>query len=322
MSFANDCKTELAQLKIGGTTEVIAELEALLRMGSELIIRNGSFTISFETSNALVARRFLNFVKKEYNAQATLLTHQVKKLNQGIHYNVVLESEASTIIEELNLLGDLVNNESIEENEISRRAYLRGSFLARGSLNDPKNGDYHLEITTSSQNDALFIQRLMNSFELNAKIVKRRNDYVIYLKDISSISDFLRIIGASKTAFTLDDLVIKREYKANITRQMNAEIANEMKTLSAAKKQIHYINVIKFNYPLDKLDPKILLIMKVRLEHTDASLTELIDILNNEYGEKITKSGINHRFIKIKELAKEIEQTNKEDELDRKSNLN
>lgn len=312
MSFTNDCKTELALIQCENAREIMAELEALLRMSSELIIRDGKFVISYETSNAMVAKRFLEFVKKEYNAQTTLQTHQVKKLNQGIHYNVIIESASDVIVEEFNLLGETRNETQIESDDILSKAFLRGSFLARGSTNDPKNGDYHLEITTISQEEALFIQRLMNKFSLNAKIVKRRNDYVIYLKDISSISDFFRIIGASKTAFNIDDLVIKREYKANIQRQMNAEIANEMKTLSAAKKQIHYINTIQYNYDLNKVDPKILLIMKVRLDHKDASLNELIEILEKEYGEHITKSGINHRFIKIKELAKEIEANNKE----------
>ncbi len=314
MSFTNDCKTELAQLNITSSQEIMSELEALLRLSSELIIRNSKFVISYETSNALVAKRFLEFVKKQYNAETTLQTHQIKKLNQGIHYNVILESQSDVIIEEFNLLGDSINEEQINENEGTRSAYLRGAFLARGSTNDPKNGDYHLEITTSSQSEALLIQRLMNDFSLNAKIVKRRNDYVIYMKEIGSISDFLRIIGANKTAFNLDDLVIKREYKADIQRKMNAEIANEMKTLSAAKKQVHYINTIQYNYDLNKIDPKILLIMKVRLDHKDASLNELIDILEKEYGEHITKSGINHRFIKIKELAKEIENNMKENE--------
>jgi DNA-binding protein WhiA len=151
----------------------------------------------------------------------------------------------------------------------------------------------------------------MISYGLNAKIVKRRNDFVIYLKDIEEISDFLRIIGATKTVFDIDNLVIKREYSANIQRQMNAEIANEMKTLSAAKKQIKYIHTIEYNYPLEKLDPKILLVMKVRLENAEASFNELIEILNNKYGEKITKSGLNHRFIKIKELAEQIDGSDK-----------
>ncbi len=316
MSFAQDCKTEVAQLPIGSNASIETELEAYLRLSSEIILRNLSFIISFESANAYVARRFLEIVKKLYNAKTTLLTHQVEKLNLGIHYNVTIDTSSDVIIKSLNLLGASLNHSKIEERDELKKAYLRAAFLAKGSINDPKKGGYHFEIATSNQEESVFIQRLLISYSLNAKIVKRRNDFVIYLKDIEEITDVLRIIGASKMVFEIENLVIKRDYKAGIQRLMNAEIANQMKTLSAAKKQVKYIHTIEYNYPLEQLDPKILLVMKVRLENPDASLNELIDILNNQYDEHITKSGLNHRFIKIKELAQEIEENNQEQELE------
>ena len=311
MSFSQDCKTELAQLASDRENEMLAELEAFLRLSSEIILRNSKFIISFESPNAIVSKRYLSFIKKIYHAEVSVLTHQVKKLNLGVHYIVYVDTYSDVIIQDLNLLNESMNHDEIEAYEDTKKAYLRGSFLAKGSVNDPKNGDYHLEISTTNQEEAIYIQHLMISYELNAKIVKRRNDFVIYLKDIEEISDFLRVIGATKTVFEIDSLVIKREYAANIQRQMNAEIANQMKTLSAAQKQIKYIHTIEYNYSLDKIDPKILLIMKVRLENSEASFNELIEILNKRYGEKITKSGLNHRFIKIKELAEAIEQKDK-----------
>jgi DNA-binding protein WhiA len=311
MSFSQECKTELAQIPYASEQETLAELEAFLRLSSEIILRNSKFIISFESPNAIVAKRYLEYVKKIYHADTSLFTHQVKKLNLGVHYNVTVDTYSDVIIQDLNLLNESMNHDEIEAYDLTKKAYLRGSFLAKGSVNDPKNGDYHLEISTINQEESVYIQHLMISYGLNAKIVKRRNDFVIYLKDIEEISDFLRIIGATKTVFDIDNLVIKREYSANIQRQMNAEIANEMKTLSAAKKQIKYIHTIEYNYPLEKLDPKILLVMKVRLENAEASFNELIEILNNKYGEKITKSGLNHRFIKIKELAEQIDGSDK-----------
>ena len=307
MSFSNDCKTEIAKVELNNSLDILSELEAMLRLSGELIIRDGQFTISFESANAMVAARFLDFVKKEYNAKTSLLTHKVKKLNQGLHYQVVLDSEAQTIISEMNLLSESNNRDQILSSDNAKSSYLRGAFLARGSINDPKNGDYHTEIVTTSQDEALFIQKVMNEYELNAKIVKRRNDFVIYIKDVESISDFLRIIGASKNAFILDELVIKREYKASLTRQMNAEIANEMKTLSAAKKQIEYINTIQYNVSdLNKIDSSILRVMKLRLDNPEASFKELLEILERDYDIKMTKSGLNHKFIKIKEMAEKI----------------
>ncbi|MCR5786347.1 MAG: DNA-binding protein WhiA [Acholeplasmatales bacterium] len=305
MSFAQECKTEIANVK-PNEAEMATELEALLRLSAEVILRDLKFIVSFESANAMTSRRVLSFIKTIYKAETELNTRQVKKLNQGIHYQVVVLTESDKIIKEYNLLGDNLHQEEIANSDLLKNAYLRGAFLARGSINDPQKGDYHLEISTTNQEESMFIQRLMVSFELNAKIVKRRNDFVIYLKDVSEISDFLRIIGASSKVFELDELVIKREYKTNIQRQMNAEIANQIKTNSAAKKQIQYIHTIEYNYPLEKLDPRLLLVMKVRLENKEASLTELIEIIERDYHQHITKSGINHRFMKIKELAEEI----------------
>ncbi len=309
MSFSVDCKNELAHIQITNSNLIRAELEAFLRLSSEIILNNNKFSISFETQNAMIARRYLEFVKKEYNVQTSLYTHQIKKLNQGVYYQVVIDSDPSLIISDFNLLGDSINKDEILSSEETKQSYLRAAFLSKGSINDPKNGDYHTEINVSNDLDALFIQKVMNEFELNAKIAKRRNNFVVYIKDVGTIGDFLRIIGAKQQAFILDEYVIKREYKASITRQMNAEIANEMKTLSAARKQVEYINTIQYNVrDLSTIDPSILLVMKVRLEHKDSSFKELLEILETDYDIKMTKSGLNHKFIKIKEMAQKIEE--------------
>jgi DNA-binding protein WhiA len=312
MSFAQECKTEIANVVISDKNQIKVELEALLRLSAEVILRDLKFIVQFESANAMTSRRVLSFIKTLYQSETELNTRQVKKLNQGIHYQVVVLTHNDEIIKDFNLLADNLNKDNINASDDFKKSYLRGAFLARGSINDPLKGDYHLEIATTSQEESLFIQHLMVSFELNAKIVKRRNDFVIYLKDVSEISDFLRIIGASNKVFELDELVIKREYKTNIQRQMNAEIANQIKTLSAAKKQIYYIHTIEYNYPLEKLDPGILMVMKLRLENKEASLTELIEIMEKDYKIHITKSGINHRFMRIKEIAEQILNGNKE----------
>ena len=178
--------------------------------------------------------------------------------------------------------------------------------MARGSVNDPAKSDYHLEIATRSNDEAIYIQHLMNLYDLNAKLSKRRNDLIIYIKEVSKIADFLRIIGISQMVFKFEEIQIQREFKNDLNRKVNSEIANEIKTLSAAKAQLLNIQYLEYNYPLEKMDPKILLIMKVRKDNPEASFKELLDILNNYYGEKITKSGLNHRFIKIKEMVEEL----------------
>ncbi len=308
MSFSHEIKDELCQLPLTDTLSQMSELEALVRLSSEVVLSIGSISVSFQTANAQIGRRFLTLLKNYIKCDVTLVSKKENKLNHMNMYYVNIDSMADALIEEFALLTESKNKEEILSSVETKSAYLRGAFLAKGSVNSPKNSNYHLEIYTSSEVDAVFIQAIMNSFDLNAKITKRRDNLVIYLKEIQAIKDFLRIIGVSSGVFKIEEAQIEREVSANIKRQMNIDEANDQKTLSAAKEQIKNIRIVEYNYPLEEIDGKILLIMKVRKQNPEASLNELIDILHNEYDENITKSGLNHRFRKIKELALKIEE--------------
>lgn len=155
----------------------------------------------------------------------------------------------------------------------------------------------------NNDNEAVFIQTILNSYNYNARITKRRDNYVVYVKEIEAICDILRIIGAKETVFNLEDKIITRGLKSQTKRQINFDIANQSKTNEAAKNELRYIRYLEYYYPLEKLDPKLLLLMKVRKENPEASLNELCQILLERYDEKVTKSGLNHRFRKLKEIA-------------------
>ncbi len=311
MSYAREVKEELCTINNSDNHCQMAELEALIRLNSEIIISNGTKIVSFSSSSAIVSKRFLTLLKEYIKCEVSLVSKKVNKRNQSNVYYVNVLSMSELLMEEFGLLSDSKNKEDIFSRECCKASYLRGAFLAKGSVNDPSKSDYHLEMYTGNEKEALFIQRVMNSFDLNAKIVKRRTDLVIYLKDIQSIKDFLRVIGTSKMVFKLEEIQINRSVSSSVARIINIEGANDQKTLSAAKDQIRNIRYLEYNYPLEKLDSKILLIMKVRKENPEASFNELIDILNDRYGEQITKSGLNHRFRKIKEIAKAHEDARK-----------
>ena len=312
MSFASDCKDEASQIKIEQVHCKMAALESLLRSSCEIIRRDGSFVISFTSQNSHVAGAFMKLVKELYHAEVNLLSKESNKFNKRAKFTVEVISQTESIIEEFSLFSSVGPNQAeYETRECCVKSYLRSSFMSKGSVSDPQKSDYHLEISTSSNNEAIYIQHLMNSFDLNAKISKRRNELVIYIKEVSKIIDFLRIIGISQMVFKLEEIQIQREFKNNLNRQVNSEIANSIKTLDASKQQLAYITYLEYNYPLEKMDPKILLIMKVRKDNPEASFNELLQILDEKYGEKLTKSGLNHRFIKIKNMAKELLKANK-----------
>jgi DNA-binding protein WhiA len=145
----------------------------------------------------------------------------------------------------------------------------------------------------------------MNHFDLNAKITRRRDNYVIYMKALESIKDFLRIIGSIQSAFKLEEAQIERELHSNVQRKLNIEVANDSKALKSAQEQLKYIRYIEYNYPLENIDSKLLMVMKVRKEYPEHSLSQLLDIIHDNYDDKLTKSGLNHRLRKLKEIALE-----------------
>ena len=303
MSYSSDVKDEISALPLKNLIEQMYELEGMLRLASEIIIEADGIKISFQTANANVARRFLNLLKNYIKCDISIASKKVNRLNQNNIYYININSMSDALLEEFGLLTNSPNTDEIVSSSETIAAYLRGAFLVKGSVNSPSSSNYHLEIYTTSSEESVFIQALMNHFDLNAKITKRRDNYIIYMKALESIKDFLRIIGSVQAVFMLEEAQIERELHSNVQRKLNIEVANDSKALKSAQEQLKYIRYIEYNYQLEKLDGRLLLIMKVRKQNPEASLNELIDILASKYDEVITKSGLNHRFRKIKEIA-------------------
>lgn len=303
MSFAKRVKEELVQIQ-PSKEEALAEFSAMIELGTELAISERVKTLWFKSNNPTVARRFLGLLKGLYKVENTLLTKKQGNFKKGYQIQLGVQEAISDIMVEHSLFGENDKVDLLIQNEETIKAYLRGAFLTTGSVNDPKTSEYHLEIYSENKDSILRIQRLMNEFGLNAKITKRRNGLICYLKDVTSIEDFLRIIGASDTVFEYEDIRIKRDFNNSINRILNCEIANEKKTIQAANIQMKYIDYIEKSRV--KVDYKILQAMEIRKENPDASLNELVEYFEEKYKERITKSGLSHRFSKLKEIAEEI----------------
>lgn len=312
MSFSTDVKEDILKLNTEASASLV-ELEAWFKFAGEIIISN-PLRLEFSSSNLHIIRYYVGLVKKFYiDATYEIESRVQQKLKHKTIYTCIITEGAKTIIEDLSLLNSLpAKKEEILLEPSLIIAYLRGAFLAKGSVNDPNSGNYHLEISTDREVEALFLQRAMNYYELNARIAKRRNSLIVYIKEKSSIVDFLRRIGANVIMNEFENTLIKREISANINRLLNIDVANQQKTNKSAKEYIKYIRYLEYNYPLEKLDSKLLMVMKVRKENPEASLSELIKIINSIYDDKITKSGLNHRLRKIKEIAIEYENRRKE----------
>lgn len=188
----------------------------------------------------------------------------------------------------------------VKENE-SKRAFLRGAFLAKGMVSDPEKS-YHFEIVTDEKKDADFLKKLMESFDISPKSSIRRAKQVVYLKEANDIADILNVIEAPKALMNFENARIVREVRGNINRQVNCETANINKTVAASMKQIEDIHYIEKTIGLDALDENLQQIAHLRLENSEIALSELGKLADPPIG----KSGVSHRMRKLGEIAKEL----------------
>lgn len=304
MSFAVTVKEDLLKVNTNNRAENMALLEALFRFGGEVVI---SFPVRlrFTCNNMALVRYIIKICKMYYNIEYQIESRVIKRFDNKTVFTLEITNEADKIVRELELLTyeSTLKKKELDENIMV--SYLKGAFLVRGTVNDPMSKNSHLEISSSSDHEIIFLQRLVNSFELNARITKRKNNLVLYIKSKEAIGDFLYRLGATSAMTYYEDVIITKEIKATAKRTVNLELANQDKTNSAALEQLKYIKYLEYHYPLDKLDTKLLMVMKVRKEHPESSLMELLDIINDNYEENLTKSGLNHRIRRIKEIALE-----------------
>ncbi len=197
------------------------------------------------------------------------------------------------------------------------RAYLKGVFLAKGSCNDPKTSRYHMEILLEHAEEAIFVQKLLNLFDFNAKLLNREKGYMVYLKEAETISDFLKVMGVNQAVLYFENVRIYRNQKNYTNRLNNCEQANMDKVIETAMGQLKDMEIIRSHMGFDLLDEKTKEVFFYREKYKEASLKELAEIISFETGKKITKSGLNHRFRKIKELAEKLVSIEKKEE-DRK----
>ena len=298
MSFTSIVKNELSKLEID-RVEAISELSGILRSNSS--IDSG---IKIMTENASVARHIFKLFKDIYNISLRITVRHGYNYNKNYIY--ILETNNNDeIINDLDLTCN-IPGEFLISDDLLKRAYIRGVFISSGSINDPKKSRYHLEIIVDNIEYADFINNLLNSYDLNSKVIKRDNRFMIYIKEAEKIGDFLRLVGAVSGLLYYEDIRIYRDHKNMTNRINNCEQANVDKIIMTATNQVNDIELIQNKASLDLLDEKCYLAAIYRLKYREASLTELSEIMTIETGVGITKSGLHHRFNKIKELANRL----------------
>ncbi len=311
MSFTSEVKKQICK-EPTDRNQARAQICALFQMRASMHMNFRGMSVSYQTENATIAKHLFQMLKQVYKVNPRLSVIRNMRLKKSNMYRVEVYDKASEILDDLGILTDT----GIHYKPLGRlirsdkmaRAYLCGCFLASGSINDPKTANYHLEMSTTESELAQSVQHLMERYHLPAKITKRKKYEVVYLKAGDKIADFLRLCNASQALFEFEDSRIQRDFFNQMTRLDNCEVANEMKTQKAAKKQLEAIAILEANPQKVDISEKIRHVMEIRKQFPDASMNELCEEVYRAYGDIISKSGMKHRLNRIKEMAASIQE--------------
>ena len=311
MSFAQEVKNELCKIELDEAS-ALAQIGAMVLSNCSLVISNKQFQLKLVFSQAMIAKRFVLLIKERYQIECQLLTSKRPNLKKDYIYEVILKDKVKQILEDIGLyeannLARKVSRALLKE-ESQIQAYLAGWFLVAGSINSPRSTNYHCEFRTQEIIHAEELTALLKKYFINAKIVLRRKEYVVYVKASDQIADILRVIGAHQALMIYEDIRIQRDFHNSLTRLDNCEVANEMKTLKAGAKQVTAIEKLIEYHRLDFLDQKLIDIAQLRLSNPELSLNELASLYQEETGITMSKSGIKHRLDKLISIADKIKE--------------
>ena len=306
MSFTTEIKNEICSNEYS-RLESIAMLSGFLRNNYEVL--EGKIVLLSE--NPKVVRKVFSLFKELFDVNPVIVQGKSINFNKKNYYNIFISEKVDIISGSLMLLdekGNFVSSlpDYFLDSEDLKRSYLRGVFLARGSVNDPKKSRYHLEFLVADKSEAYFLKDLLGFFGISAKVILRDKGYMTYVKEAEKIGDFLRIVSANNAILYYEDIRIYRDHKNMTNRLNNCEQANVDKIINASERQMIDINLIKDKIGLDAVDEKLKEVIIYREKYPEASMSELSYIISSELDKKITKSGLSHRLRKIHEIAEKI----------------
>lgn len=286
MSFSSDIKEELGRQYSKSRHCQMAELSGMIELDGRIDEQDG--TMYFKTDNPVLLEKYAILMRKVFDLDISkpISKEDTDRIMQTFKWN---------------RLEGATTNGLILQNTCCKRAFIRGAFLAGGSMSDP-NKSYHFEIVCHTHEQAKQLQSVMQSFDTDAKIVERKGHHVVYLKEGSQIVDMLNVMEAYVALMNLENVRILKEVRNTINRKVNCETANINKTVNAAVKQVEDIELIRERIGLDNLPENLREMALLRLEYPEATLKELGNYLEPPVG----KSGVNHRLRKLSAIAEDL----------------
>ncbi|MDS0526233.1 DNA-binding protein WhiA [Clostridium sp. SHJSY1] len=311
MSFSSKVKGEIARYTELTKSEALAQISAIMKVSGTISFSGKGLSFKITTENPSSARLVFTLLKAHFNIHSKLMVKKSNSLKKNNIYMVVIDEEMGVrdLLQKTGILAEVDGvmslnyriQESMIEGETEKRAYIRGAFLGGGSISNPEK-TYHLEFVTHSEEYALDLCNLINTFGLNSKVIQRKSSFIIYIKEGEQIVDLLNIVGAHTSLLELENIRIMKEMRNNVNRLVNCETANLSKTVNAAVRQVESIKLIQSQIGLKRLPKNLREIAELRLNYPDESLKELGEMLDPPVG----KSGVNHRLRKIEKIAEEL----------------
>lgn len=303
MSFSLRVKEEIIK-KDESKMEKISILSAFLR--NNAVVEETKIII--ESDNLSVCDYIFNLIYELYGVRAKIIVRKKYNFKEVYAYILEITYKKDDILKDLSIQNDSgyfinIPKEYIISGDEEKVAYLKGLFISSASINDPKSSTYHLEFSIDDYEYAVFVCELLDFFHLNSKIIERKNNYVVYIKEGEKIGDFLRLLSANTAVMYFEDIRIYKDYKNMVNRLNNCEQANVEKTFNSAKKQLDDIKIIEEHIDIESLDSKLIEVVKYRKKYPEYSILELSKVISKETNKNVTKSGINHRLIKIRNIA-------------------
>lgn len=303
MSFSVHVKEEVLSQNSGTKSE----LAAIIKLSGSLGLASTGLTLFISTENAKIARHIYELLHRFYQVKADIRHHQKTNLRKNRVYTVFLDSGVNDILDDLYLADSFFGLETgiapaILENDEWSQAYLRGAFLASGSVKDPDKGKYQLELASVYSDHAQDLAKLLQKFLLDAKVIERSKGTITYLQRAEDIMDFLLVIGAEEAKTEFENVKLMREARNDLNRATNAEAANIARTVSASMRTINNIVKIIDSIGLDQLPVDLQEVAQLRIQHPDYSIQQLAESLSKP----LTKSGVNHRLRKINKIADDL----------------
>ena len=316
MSFSTDIKDELARIKVKDMGEMISELAGFMPMCGRIhFCGNQRYTLSFITEHSPTSRRIFSLLKALYHDHITVEVRKSQQLKRKNIYHIQLNDYdlSRMFLDDIVFLKNenvFMPNDQIHPYLVRRdslkRAFLRGAFLGSGTLSNPAK-TYHMEFITRQSGFAQALKALLASVHLKANIAKRKEEFVVYLKEAEMISDLLSLMGANQGVLAFEDVRVMKDMRNQVNRLVNCETANLSKTINASLKQIEDIKLIEETVGLEALPDSLREIAKNRLLNPSSSLKELGEMIEPTVG----KSGVSHRLKKIQSIANKIRGENK-----------